>query len=387
MNLKLKATIAVVSLAALASLGAVVPASAAVSVIAPISTVGSPANVGWGFGVSVSNNGALVASAFDTGGVTIYDVATGAQHDFSLSDLGNPDHIDGIDFSADDTKLFVANSNNAISVINVSNFSVGTDISLAFRPITIEASPDGLSLYATKNGWDSIYKIDLSTGAEVATVERTNGARVMSMCISSDSATLFVPSRDNIDVVNTADMSLTTSWSMSGGNARSCEMDNNGYLYLGSLNQSTLVKFGQDGIPWSSSDFTADGYQVFSAVPSCDALYMVDNAHEATIPVLNLRTLDQESIITPDETTGGDGFYGYNGDRSPDGSVIAIAGKNATDGLVIISSPECAPPVAAVASLPNTGADSASTGISLAVAGGMLIAGVIALIAIRRRTA
>ena len=386
MNIKLNASIAVVSLAALASLGAVAPASAAVSVIAPISTVGSPANVGWGYGVSVSNDGALAATAFDTGGVTIYEVATGAQHDFTLSDLGNPEHVDGIDFSADDTKLFVATSNSTIAVINIADFTVGSDITLPFRPIAIEVSPDGNDLYATASGAYEIYKIDPNSGATNATGTRSYGARIMSMCISSDGATLFVPARENVDVFNTADMTLTTSWSLSGGIARSCEMDNDGYLYLGSLNASTVMKLAQDGSVYASANFAADGYQIFSAVPSCNALYLVDNANQATIPVINLRTFDPQSIITPDETSGGDGFYGYNGDRSPDGSVVAIAGKNATDGLVVISSPECAPP-AADASLPNTGADSTSAGISLAVAGGMLLAGVIALIAIRRRTA
>ena len=164
-------------------------------------------------------------------------------------------------------------------------------------------------------------------------------------------------------------------------------MDNNGNLLLGSLNASTVAKLGQDGNLYASADFTAQGYQIFSAVPSCNALYLVDNANEATIPVINLKTFDPGSIITPDETSGGDGFYGYNGDRSPDGSVIAIAGKNATDGLVIILSPECAPPAAAAdASLPNTGADNASAEVSLAVAGGMLLAGATVLVAIRRRT-
>ena len=164
-------------------------------------------------------------------------------------------------------------------------------------------------------------------------------------------------------------------------------MDNDGNLLLGSLNGSTVAKLGQDGNPYASADFATDGYQIFSAVPSCDALYIVDNATQSTIPLINLRTYDRESFFTPDETTGGVGFYGYNGDRSPDGSVIAIAGKNATDGLVVISSPECAPPVADAASLPNTGADTASVGISIAVAGGMLLAGALALMAIRRRTA
>jgi LPXTG-motif cell wall-anchored protein len=388
MNIKLNASIVAVSLAALASFGTAAPASAAVSVIAPISTVGSPATVGWGYGVSVSNDGTLAATSFDTGGVTIYEVATGAQHDFTLSDLGNPTNVDGIDFSADDTKLYVANSNNAISVINVADFTVGSDITLQFpfRPIAIEVSPDGDAIYATASGAYEIYKIDPDSGATIAAGTRTFGSRIMSMCVSTDGATLFVPARDNVDVFNTADMTLTTSLSMFGGAARSCEMDNDGNLLLGSLNGSTVMKLGQDGSGYAGANFAAEGYQIFSAVPSCDALYIVDNAHQATIPVLNLSTLDQESIITPDETTGGVGFYGYNGDRSPDGSVIAIAGKNATDGLVVISSPQCAPPVAA-ASLPDTGADTASAGISMAVAGGMLLAGAFALMAIRRRTA
>ena len=382
LNMNLIATRTAIALTALAMMSTVSPASAAVSVIAPISTVGAPANVGTGYGISVSRDGALVATAFDSGGVTIYEVATGTQHDFALSDLGNPTQIDGIDFAADDSKLFVATSNSTIAVINVADFTVGTAITLPYRPIAIEVSPRGDYLYATSSGAYDIYKIDVNTGSTTNSGLRTYSARIMSMCVSTDGATLFVPARETVDVFSTADMSLAASLTLDGGRARSCEMDNDGNLFLGSLTQGTVVKLAQDGTILASADMTTEGYQVFSAVPSCNALHIVENVFEANMPVLNLETLAQESIITPDETAGGDGFYGYNGDRSSDGSVVAVAGKNSTDGLVIISSPECGPPAPELA---NTGVDAAVAGISTAVAGGMLIAGAIALVAMRRR--
>lgn len=371
-----------VAFTALASLATVTPASASVSVIAPISTIGTPANVGSGYGVSVSSDGRFVATAFDSGGVTIFEVATGAQHDFSLTDLGNPSRIDGIDFSVDNQRLFVATANSSITVINTSDFTVGNGIALPFSPVAIEASQDGDYLYASVSGGYELYKIDIAWGIVVSTGSRSYGARIMSMCLSTDGETLFVPSRETVDVIATADMSLITNYALDENLARSCEMDNVGNLFFGSLNQATIVKMAQDGTILASIDLVLDGYQVFSAVPSCDELYVADNTYQSNIPVLSLSTLEQESVITPDESNGGDGFYGYNGDRSLDGSIVAISGANSTDGLVIISSPECAPPAP---TLPDTGIDSAATGMSLTSAAGFLLAGTMALVARRRR--
>jgi LPXTG-motif cell wall-anchored protein len=188
---------------------------------------------------------------------------------------------------------------------------------------------------------------------------------------------------DTIGVYNTSDMSLTTTWTLADGNATfSCELDNDGNLIVGDYGNSLVFKVTPAGVA-SASD-AIDAY-VYSAIPSCDTIYVADEYNEASIPVLDLATLDAGTTIVPDENPDGSGFYAVNGDRSLDGLVIAISGYYSTDALVIIKSPECGSSPSPA--LPDTGVDTATAGVTVAVAAGMLVAGAIALVAIRRRKA
>jgi LPXTG-motif cell wall-anchored protein len=177
-------------------------------------------------------------------------------------------------------------------------------------------------------------------------------------------------------------MSVTTLTINGASSLYSCELDNDGNLIVGDYSNDGVYKLATDGTVLGSADLSDAGSYVDSAIPSCDKIYVADESNEASIPVLDLATLDAGTTIVPDETPGGKGFYGYNGDRSLDGSVIAISGYYSSDGLVIITSPECG-----TSSLPDTGVDTSTTGVAVAVAAGMLVAGAIALVAIRRRKA
>jgi hypothetical protein len=88
----LATTGAAVAVAGLVALGTVSPAMADVTVIAPIQTADTGTRSdGHGYGAAVSNDGSLAAAAMEYGGVTIYDVASGAQTDVSMSDLDSTD--------------------------------------------------------------------------------------------------------------------------------------------------------------------------------------------------------------------------------------------------------------------------------------------------------
>jgi LPXTG-motif cell wall-anchored protein len=387
MKKSLVATGAALAASALAALGAVSPASADVTVVAPIVTADTGSANYYGYGAAVSNDGSLAAAGMEYGGVTIYDVASGTSTDISLATLGSAD-IGHITFSPDGAFLYVADyDNNEIDVVDVADGSIDRSISLNFAPWMLEASRDGAFLYTSGYSTDSYYQIDLSDDSVSAPVVSSSGyAYQNSMCLSADGATLYAPTyADSIDVITTSTMSLTTLTIPGSGELYSCEWDNDGNLIVGDYGDTLVFKLATDGTVLDSGSAAGGsaGYYVYAAIPSCDKIYTANYNVQAVIPVLDLATLEEETAITVAETPDGDGFYGYNGDRSLDGSVIAISGYYSTDGLVVIKScgSESTP------SLPDTGVDSAATGISLSVAGGMLIAGAIALVAIRRRNA
>ena len=385
----LATTGAAVAVAGLVALGTVSPAMADVTVIAPIQTADTGAgSSGRGYGAAVSNDGSLAAAAMEYGGVTIYNVASGAKADVSMTTLGSTD-IGMVTFSPDNTYLYVADYDNSeIDVVKTSDGTIARSIALTFSPWTLEASRDGAYLYAAAYSTGGYYRITLSDDSLSTVAATSDWSYPSSMCLSADGSTLYAPNySDGIDVITTSDMSVNTRTVSGASQLYSCELDNDGNLVVGDYGNSQVLKISSaDGtILESSVDLDAlQSTYVYSAVPSCDKIYVVDENNEASVPVLDLATLDVGTTIVPDETPSGEGFFGYNGDRSIDGSVIAISGYYATDGLVIIQSPECA---SASASLPDTGVDTSTTGISVAVAAGMLVAGAIALVAIRRRKA
>jgi DNA-binding beta-propeller fold protein YncE len=386
MKKTLVATGAAIAASALVTLGTVSPAFAEVTVIAPIVTADTGSRNSTGYGAAVSNDGSLAAAGMEYGGVTIYDVASGTSTDISLSTLGSTD-IGHITFSPDSAFLYVADyDNNEIDVVDVADGSIDRSISLNFAPWMLEASRDGAYLYASGYATGSYYQIDLSDDSVGAPLMSSSGyAYQSSMCLSADGATLYAPSyADEIDVITTSTMSSTPLTIPGASELYSCEWDNDGNLIVADYDNTLVFKLATDGtVLDSGSADDGTGYYVYAAIPSCDKIYTANYNIVADIPVFDLATLDQETSITVAETPGGDGFYGYNGDRSLDGSVIAISGYYSTDGLVVIKScgSESTPALA------NTGVDMAGNGISLAVAGGMVIAGAIALVAIRRRNA
>lgn len=391
---------AAIAVSALVAFGTVSPAAATPTVVAPIVTAdtatGGFTGRNYYINANVSNDGSLVAAVNQYGGVTIYTVATGAQRDISMTTLGTSE-IWGGAFSPDNNWLYITDkSNERIIVIDLSDDSIDRTINLtAFTPTIIEASQDGNFLYIHEYDGD-LLSVDLSNGdALSSTLALSAQYSPYSACLSDDGATLYIPNYStDIIVVDTATMSVTTTWFSGVGNAKlyGCELDNDGNLVVPDYNNSAVMKFdASNGNILGASNVLTGGVYVYFAIPSCDTIYVPDTSNQANIATLNANLSQGESIV-PDETVGGDGFYGGNGsDRSLDGSVIALGGYYSTDGLVLLLSPECSTASQSggdsAPQLANTGADSSASGISLAIAGGMLIAGAIALVAIRRRNA
>ncbi len=386
MKKSLVSTVAIIAASALGALGVAAPASAAASLIAPILTADTASSGNNYYGTAaVSNDGSLAASVVEYGGVTIYNVADGTQRDISVDTLGSEDLGNGA-FSPDNRFFYVADyENTAIIVVDLSDDSVDRTISLGFSPWAVNVSPDGTILYVHSYSTGDIAKVVLATDT-VTTPITENGSYAWSMCMTPDGATLYSPNYVNntLDLIDTATMSTTTTWN-TGVQPYGCELDNDGNVIVTNYGDATVQKFAPDGTSIVSESLTTR--YLYGAAPSCDTIYGADADNAATIPVLDLSDLAIGTALLPAETSGGDGFLGYNADRSLDGSVVAIGGYYSTDGLALIVTPECDTTPTPTPELANTGVDAAVAGISTAVAGGMLIAGAIALVAIRRRNA
>jgi LPXTG-motif cell wall-anchored protein len=386
---------AAIAVSALVAFGTVSPASATPTVVAPISTVG--ASDDRATNAAVSNDGSLVAGIVQYAGVTIYTVATGAKRDIPIATLGS-NQIMGGAFSPDNSFLYVTDRNNGeVIVIDLSDDSVDRRINVSVDPSLVEASQDGNFLYV-HDYFGDLQQVDLSNSDALSSVlPLTTPYAPYSACLSNDGATLYIPSfLTDIFVVDTATMTLSTTWPSGVGSAKlyGCEFDGDGNLVIADYNTSAVMKFdSSNGSVLGASSVLLNNVNVYFAVPSCDTIYIPATNTQATVATLNLETLGEGDTINPAETSGGSGFYGGNGsDRSLDGSVVALGGYSSSDGLVLVLSPECdtTPESGGGESAPqlaNTGIDSSASGISLAVAGGMLIAGAIALVAIRRRNA
>lgn len=333
---------------------------------------------------AVSNDGTLVAASVEYSGVTIYNTTDDTQRDISLDTLSASD-IGGAAFSPDNNWLYIADyGNRAVIVVDLSDDSVDRTIDMdGARTWALEASRDGNYLYVHTYSSGDIYKIALNNADTVSGPLDDTGSYAWSMCLSADGATLYSPtySSDVIAVVDTATMTLTTTWASGGSSPYSCEMDNDGNLIVLNYDDTTIDKFAPDGSVTTSASVGSTSY---AAAPSCDTIYVADEGTQASIPTFDLATLAAGNVIVPDEMDSVSGFWGWSADRSLDGSVVAIGGYYSADGLAIIKTDCGASPDP---ELPNTGADLTAMGISASVALGMLIAGAIALIAIRRRNA
>jgi LPXTG-motif cell wall-anchored protein len=379
--------------AALLAVGSVSPVYAAVNVVDSI-TLGGGNNDYYG-NVAVSNDGALVAVAFEYGGLSIYDVASGTSRDISEATLGSSD-IGYPAFSPDNAFLYVATyDTDEIIVVDLSDDSVDRTISGMTNPWVVTASQDGAYLYVHSFSSGDVWKVTLATDT-VSNALDVTGDYAVSMCLTADGTTLYSPTftGNSIAVVDTATMTVTSQLTGNFSNAYSCTWDNDDNLIVGLLSPSTGKVVKVDPLTQATTA-SADGSAVWSngAAASCDTIYNA-NFREAGIDSIDLATMTANADLTPTIIGSPDHFWS-SAARNLDGSVVAIGGYYNTNGLVIITSDEC--PSGSGGSggsgdsgapeLANTGIDSTVAGVAAGMSALVVLAGVVAIMAIRRRNA
>jgi LPXTG-motif cell wall-anchored protein len=375
---------AAVTLVAFSAVGFAAPAFAAPTVVSPFD-MSSATNLDPDYNyASVTADGTVIAVIPEDGCVAnIVTVADGTWRTIDL-DCDSAEHGHAV-FSPDGSLLYVPNyTAETIEVYDLSNDTKVREISGIPEAWTLEISPDGQTLFALGYNTRDLFKVDL--GTDTVSAALANVGEAASMCISADGSTLFVPDyEDNLSVIDVADWNWTDQDEriFIGETVRpySCEWDNDGNMIVNAFeyNQVAKVAMPSETVTISEEDVASALYAV---IPSCDAIYLGDD-NNSNIRIANISTLAlEDETVLPSDSTTGDGWYAYyGGDRSADGSVIAMGGYYGTDALAIIKSEECAP---TTPELPNTGVD---TTAAAAGAFGLLalFAGVFVLVARRRK--
>jgi LPXTG-motif cell wall-anchored protein len=383
--------------AALLAVGSVAPAFAAVNVVDSI-TMGGGTDDYYG-NVAVSNDGSLIAVAFEYGGLSIYDVATGTSRDISEATLGASD-IGYPAFSPDNAFLYVATyDTDEIIVVDLSDDSVDRTISGMSNPWAVTASQDGAYLYVHSFSSGDVWKVTLATDTVSSALDVT-GDYGVSMCLTSDGATLYSPtySGNSIAVVDTATMTITSQLTGPNfSNAFSCTWDNDGNLIVG-LSHPAFGKVVKVDPLTQATTASADGsaLSTYGAAASCDTIYSA-GYYDLDISAIDLATMSTGTAVVPN-MNGSPTYYWSSAARNLDGSVVAIGGYSNVNGLVIITSDECPNTVSGgggsggsgdsgAPELANTGIDSTVAGVAAGMSALVVLAGVVAIVAIRRRNA
>ena len=370
-----------VAISALSAFGIATPALAAPTVLSPFDFSAEADDGDYNY-VAVSPDGTLVAAVPEDGCVVM--IVTVADSSFRTIELdcGNSDEHGHPVFSPDGSTLYVPNyTAGSVEVYDLSNDTNTRDIGGMADAWVADISPDGNTLFVHDYSDGDLFKVALSTDTVTGPLSLPDCSYANSMCVSADGATLYVPDYDsNLNVVDVAAWSVGTPIVIGESlYPYSCEMDNDGNLIVDAYQNAQVAKVSMPAgtVTLSAEDMVGS---LYSVVPSCDAIYLGDESN-SPIGIANLSTLALETAtVVPTDSASGDGWYAYyGGDRSDDGSVIAIGGYYETDALAIIKS-DCNP------TLPNTGVDTTAAVAASAFALVALAAGAFIVIA-RRRTA
>ena len=390
----------IIALASLLGLGgATVVASAASAAIVGPSVVSFEAeDIEFS---AVTDDGATIAySAYNTDEIILLDTATGTTR--VVSDPGSDiDDPGGAVFSPDGATLYAANYSAAIAEIDVASAAVVTTLSpsapLFFGgPWTIAISPDGNYLYIGDDVLADFMTYDIVNDAwnSESTVDDQ-----YAMFVSPDGTTTYVfNSAGQIDVFDVTDPMnpvLSDSWTdlsvLSGlfdfvgacvdsGVTTLYAPDNDSTsLFAVSLTDGTVVAQNLATNPNSVSQYTC------AVAPDDSSVFVTDydfgDQDRPGDPVIQGGLVTEYKASTLAQVAQHD-FSGVAYTQMInfyDTCDAYVAGYYGNAQKLTLDTGSCA------SSLPDTGASASVIGTSIAVSAGLLVAGAIALIVVRRR--
>jgi LPXTG-motif cell wall-anchored protein len=386
----MKLVAAAAAVTALAVLGIAGPASATPTVKTDFDFSLTDGEYGYYYFPAVSKDGSLVAVVGEYECVVwILDVASGTQRaiDLGCDPRLTPGQSRGdhgfAAFSPDNSKVFVPSySDDSVLVVDLATDTVTATVSGITEAWVVDVSPDGSTLFAWSYNDYEMYKVDLSTNQVVGSgLDISNDGYMTSMCVSSDGTKIYAPDYDStLQVIDVATWSLDSPIVIADGSyPMSCEYDNDGNMIVNAYeyDQVARVAASDMSVTLSAEDMVGS---LYSVVPSCDTIYLGDYSDTDYLGTADLTTLVAGSNVTV-TTNPADSWYGYyGGDRSADGSVVALSGYQMPAPIALITSPECG----SSPELPNTGVDTSALAAAGGIAIAVLVAGSIFMI-VRRR--
>ncbi|CAB4896813.1 MAG: hypothetical protein F2808_03740 [Actinobacteria bacterium] len=354
--------VATAILATLASLGLSTPAFAAPEAQPPIATTG---NYNW---VSTSADGTIAATYSGASGMTVYNSSTKTAVSYSAATLGLINAGEAV-VSPDGSEIYILGDNpQRVVVLDVGSGTITQTITLPFAGWIGAVTPDGSALLVYAKTAKQILKIDLSTYAPVGSPLVMAADYPYQMCITSDSSTLYSPGydQDYTSVIDVSSLTLTTQLPDTSG-PYTCALGADDTLYIGDYDSGAIRKYAADGSSITSANGLVD--EMFGIGLTCNSV-IVGDYQNAGFKLLDRTSLAQTGTLNSVN-------YTYMMAVNHAATITWVGAYAAATGLQQVTDTNCA--------LANTGVDSSTIGTSVAVSAGLLAAGAIALVMVRRR--
>lgn len=354
---------AALAITALATFGLASPAFAAPVATPTIETIG-----GRNF-VSTSSEGTITAAYSEATGLSVYSSTANQVASFTNAELGVVSAGEAV-VSPDGAFIYLMGYDpQAITVIDVVAQTVDRTIALPFTAWMGAITPDGETLIAYAYETGEIVKISLAADTVSAPLDLGLDYPYQ-LCITSDSSTLYVPGYDaGYTSVVDIDSLAETDRLLDDGGPLSCALGADDTLYIGDWDISAIRMYDPEGRSLLSVEGLVE--EMYGIGLTCNSVIVGDYQNTGYV-VLDRQTLAQTGTIASDA-------YTYMMTTTRDAKTTWVGGYAAEFGLQSITEDNC--PVA----LPDTGASPSVIGTSLSVSAGLLAAGVIALLVVRRR--
>lgn len=319
--------------------------------------------------VSTSADGTITATYSSSTGLSVYNSITDEVSSYTDTSLGLSSSGHAV-VSPDGAYIYMMGYDpQQVTVFDVVAESVDRTIALPFTAWMGAITPDGSTLIAYAYETQEVVKIALATNTVSAPLDLGLDYPYQ-LCVTSDSSTLYVPGYDAgyTAVVDIASLTETRQLLDDGG-PLTCALAADGTLFIGDYDIGAVRVFAPDGRSFLSTEGLVE--EMFGIGLTCNSVILGDYQNTGYV-VLDRNTLTQTGTIASD-------VYTYMMAVTADANTTWVGGFAAEFGLQSVTEDNC--PV----SLPDTGANPSVIGTSLAVSAGLLAAGGIALIVVRRR--
>ncbi len=373
--------VSALAVSALATAGALMGVSSAQAATTVVTTITTPDNELYSqYGTSVSPDGSVQAiPAYDSDRVVLAYAAT---HTYlSVTDPNGDISAPMLAaFSPDGATLYVTNYDDAlVVVIEVASHTVVDTVATPnSENLAVAVSPDGTTLVVADD-YGNFASFDITNGyAQIAT--NNIASYVEAIYFIDNTQAYFLDYNGQIDVFNvkTGSQVSTVNSAASGGSYGVC-MTNDLSTVIYPYGSDLFIIDATDGSTIATVDLSADATSLAQCTVTADDSQVLVTEWSSSGQVFVV-DIAQASLTERVELPEMDDTDGINIMANCE---VFVAGYYTNIGVLLLDPSVCTPKAA----LPDTGASPSVIGASLSVSAGLLAAGVIALLVVRRRSA